>query len=76
MLDNQKIAMFKAAVRGGVTEPTDKGYDAARALYNGMIDKRPRLIARCTSAADVISSEGRALHFFHDKAPSGRYRFL
>src|ERR1700674_5210934 len=56
MLDNQKIATFKTAVRDGVIEPTDKGYDEARALYNGMIDKRPRLIARCTSAADVISS--------------------
>jgi hypothetical protein len=64
MLDNQNIAAFKAAVRGGVIEPTDKGYDEARALYNGMIDKRPRLIARCTSAADVIS----AVNFGRDNA--------
>jgi len=37
-------------------------YDAARALYNGMIDKRPLLIARCTDPADVIA----AVHFGRD----------
>jgi FAD/FMN-containing dehydrogenase len=33
-----------------------------RALYNGMIDKRPRLIARCSNAADVA----RTVHFARD----------
>jgi len=42
-------------LRGRLIEPSDEGYDEARALYNGMIDKRPRLIARCTSAADVMA---------------------
>ena len=42
-------------LRGRLFEPSDEGYDEARALYNGMIDKRPRLIARCTSAADVMA---------------------
>src|SRR5262249_19067225 len=36
--------------------PKDPGYDEARALYNGMIDKRPRLIARCADVADVIAA--------------------
>src|SRR4030095_1397548 len=34
----------------------DAEYDAARALYNGMIDKRPRLIAQAVDVADVITA--------------------
>ena len=37
-------------------EPDDQGYDDARKVYNGMIDKKPRLIARCADVADVIRS--------------------
>src|SRR5215471_10122009 len=40
--------------RGRLIGPSDKDYDEARALYNGMINKRPKLIARCTDAADVM----------------------
>jgi FAD/FMN-containing dehydrogenase len=35
------------------TKPGDEGYDERRALFNTMIDKRPRLIAGCASPADV-----------------------
>jgi FAD/FMN-containing dehydrogenase len=42
--------------RGRLIRPDDADYDAARALFNGMIDKRPALIARCTDAADVIAA--------------------
>jgi len=42
--------------RGRLIGPQDKDYDEARALYNGMIDKRPRVIARCTNAADVMAA--------------------
>ncbi|MFM0670619.1 FAD-binding oxidoreductase [Paraburkholderia sediminicola] len=42
--------------RGRLIDPSDKDYDEARALYNGMIDKRPTVIARCTDAADVIAA--------------------
>ena len=34
----------------------DEGYDAARAIWNGMIDKRPGLIAQCTGVADVMTA--------------------
>jgi hypothetical protein len=44
--------------RGRLISPTDKDYDEARALYNGMIDKRPKLIARCVDAADVVAAVG------------------
>jgi FAD/FMN-containing dehydrogenase len=46
--------------RGRVIGPADADYDEARALYNGMIDKRPRLIARCTNVADVIAAVSAA----------------
>jgi FAD/FMN-containing dehydrogenase len=42
-------------VRGRLIQPTDGDYDTARAVYNGMIDRRPRLIARPVDAADVIA---------------------
>jgi FAD/FMN-containing dehydrogenase len=51
---------FRAAFRGELIEPGDHGYDEARAVYNGMIDRRPRLIARCLDAADVIAAVGLA----------------
>jgi len=47
---------FRAAFRGDLIEPGDPGYDEARAVYNGMIDRRPRLIARCADTADVIAA--------------------
>jgi FAD binding domain/Berberine and berberine like len=39
--------------RGELIAPSDPGYDNARALFNAMIDKRPALIARCTTPEDV-----------------------
>jgi FAD/FMN-containing dehydrogenase len=56
MLNEQTIQAFRAGLRGPLIQPGDKDYDAARALYNGMIDKRPRLIARCVDVADVIAA--------------------
>jgi hypothetical protein len=41
---------------GQLIGPSDPGYDAARAVYNAMIDRRPALIARCTSTADVSAA--------------------
>jgi hypothetical protein len=43
-------------LRGEVIDITDDRYDEARQLYNGMIDKRPLAIARCTDVADVITA--------------------
>jgi FAD binding domain/Berberine and berberine like len=39
--------------RGELFAPRDEGYDDARAVHNGMIDKHPSLVARCTDVADV-----------------------
>jgi hypothetical protein len=38
---------------GQLLQQADSGYDQARRVYNGLIDKRPALIARCQGAADV-----------------------
>ena len=54
-MTDQTTSTFEKSLRGRLIRPTDADYDAARALYNGMIDKRPRLIARCVDAADVIA---------------------
>jgi FAD/FMN-containing dehydrogenase len=51
---------FRSAFRGELIAPGDPGYDEARAVYNGMIDRRPRLIARCADVADVIAAVGLA----------------
>jgi FAD/FMN-containing dehydrogenase len=53
---SEALETLTASLRGEVLHPGDTGYDDARALYNGMIDKRPRLIARCADAADVIAA--------------------
>lgn len=47
---------FKASLRGEVLRPGDPGYDDARRVWNGMVDKHPALIVRCAGVADVISA--------------------
>ena len=44
-----------AGVRGPTTLPSDPGYDEARAVYNGAIDRRPAALVRCADVADVIA---------------------
>ena len=51
----QSIEQIKAAIRGQLIEPADAAYDAARRVYNGMINKRPKLILRAVDVADVIA---------------------
>jgi FAD binding domain-containing protein/berberine-like enzyme len=53
-LDESLIAKFGARLRGALLRPSDAGYDAARQVWNGMVDKRPALIARCAAAGDVL----------------------
>ncbi len=56
MLNENSLKDLEANLRGGLIEPGDKGYDEARKVYNGMIHKKPRAIARCADVADVIRS--------------------
>ena len=56
LLKQDSIDEFGAAIRGSLIRPDSPEYDEARPIYNGVIDKSPRLIARCVDAGDVISA--------------------
>jgi FAD/FMN-containing dehydrogenase len=55
-LDETAVQSLAAAMRGNLIQPADPSYDEARTVYNAMIDKRPALIARCETVADVIAA--------------------
>ena len=65
MNDEATVEQFKASLRGELIQPGDPGYDEARKVYNAMIDKRPRMIVRCSDVADVISCVNFAEYPFH-----------
>jgi hypothetical protein len=52
----ETISEFRGQFRGVVIEPEDAGYHEARKVYNAMIDRKPRLIAKCADVADVIAA--------------------
>ena len=56
MLTSEVLQQLRVALRGPVVGPEEASYDAARSLYNAMIDKRPAVIAQCRDVADVISA--------------------
>jgi len=64
MLQQDTIAQFRARLRGELIEPTDAGYEEARKVYNAMISRKPRLIARCADVADVMA----AIAFGHENS--------
>lgn len=49
------IENLRAYTKGEVLLPGDEGYDEARKVWNGMIDKNPAVIAKCSGVADVIA---------------------
>ena len=56
ILQESVVTDFKASLQGRLLCPGDAGYDDARRIWNGMIDRRPALIARCRGVADIINS--------------------
>src|SRR6478735_5621919 len=54
--DTAQLEALANDVSGSVLLPGDDGYDDARRVHNGMIDRRPALIVRCRSAADVAAT--------------------
>src|SRR6266550_4864865 len=63
-LDTPSAEALRAVFSGEILAPDDAGYDDARRIHNGLIDKRPRLIARCLHTADVVD----AVNFGRDEA--------
>jgi hypothetical protein len=62
-IERAAVTDLRASLRGALLTPGQEGYDAARRIWNGMIDKRPALIARCAEAADV----GRVVTFARER---------
>lgn len=58
-LGEATVQELRGQLRGELVLPADAAYDEARGVWNGMIDRRPALIARCTGTSDVIPSASR-----------------
>ena len=56
VLDEPAIEEFGSELGGELIRPEDAGYEDARKLWNGMIDKKPALIARAKDSADVAEA--------------------
>jgi FAD binding domain/Berberine and berberine like len=54
ILGEATVQELREQARGEVIAPSDEGYDAARAIWNAMADRRPALILRCAGVADVM----------------------
>ena len=55
-VDMKAVSALESDLRGDLLFPSSEGYEPARRIWNGMIDRRPALIARCRGTADVIAS--------------------
>src|SRR5215208_6467227 len=55
-LDSALVADLFAEIDGSVLAPDDAGYDSARAVHNGLVDRRPALIVRCLTSCDVAAA--------------------
>ena len=60
MHDEAAVDRLRGSFSGRLLQATDEGYEEARRIFNGLIDKRPALIARARSAADVAAAIGFA----------------
>jgi FAD/FMN-containing dehydrogenase len=56
IVTDDQLQQLAAGVRGPLLRPGDDGFDAARRVWNGMIDRSPALIIRCAGVADVLSA--------------------
>jgi hypothetical protein len=57
MISDKAIAGLRSRLGGKAIGPNDDGYDAARRVWNGMVDRYPGVIVRCHGVADVIEAE-------------------
>jgi FAD/FMN-containing dehydrogenase len=54
--DSERLEELRAGLTGSVLEPGDAGYDEARRVHNGLIDRNPALIARCRTTSDIADA--------------------
>ncbi|MCD6059667.1 MAG: linked oxidase domain protein [Thermomicrobiales bacterium] len=55
-VDRTALDQLRSRFTGDIILPDDPGYDAARTLFNAMIDKRPEVIAQCASVDDIVAA--------------------
>ena len=55
-LNSAIVTDLAAEVSGPVLGPQDVGYDAARSVHNGLVDRRPALIVRCRTTGDIVTA--------------------
>ena len=55
-LEENAVEELRRQLAGEVVVPQDSEYDAARSVWNGYIDKRPRVVARCRGVADILAA--------------------
>jgi FAD/FMN-containing dehydrogenase len=55
-IDDSALGSLQAEFRGELIRPGDDGYEAARQVWNGSVDRRPALVARCSGTADVVAA--------------------
>lgn len=55
-IDERQLEQFRGAFAGPILGPGDVDYEEARRVHNGLIDRRPALIARCRGTADVVAA--------------------
>jgi FAD/FMN-containing dehydrogenase len=55
-VDAEQLQAFAMQMRGPVLTPEDPAYEEARTIWNGLIDRRPAMIAQCSGAADVVDA--------------------
>lgn len=64
VLQPQATGRLRASLQGNLLLPGDPGYDAARMVYNGMIDRYPALVVQCAGTGDVV----QAIRFAREQA--------
>jgi FAD/FMN-containing dehydrogenase len=55
-VDTEALQAFAMQMRGPILTPEDPGYEEARKIWNGLIDRRPAIVAQCSGAADVVDA--------------------
>ena len=63
-LDQSIVSPLEDGFSGHVLLPGDEGFETARRVHNGLIDRRPAVIARCIGSADVVDALAFAIE--HD----------